>query len=321
MSTKPELHVVFGSGPVGMAIIDELLARGKRVWLVKRSGRADVPPGVEVVKGDAVDVASTREVCRDATHVYNATNAPDYHKWPEQFPPLQAGVLEGATANNAKLIVMENLYMYGPNGGQPMTEESPLNGRGGRGGTRKQMTIDLFEAHKRGKVQVLSGRASDFFGPRASEEAFGQRFILQLLSGKAAQALGNPDLLHSFTYVHDVGKALVTLAESDDAYGQAWHLPSQVISAREFVTQAAAIIGIEPKLSALSKSPMRAVIMPMIGLFVPAMRGFGEMFYQFDEPFIVDTSKIEQRFSLKATPLHEALTTSIQWAQQQAAGH
>ena len=55
---------------------------------------------------------------------YFALNPP-YGKWPELFPPLQARVLQGASSVGAKLIAVENLYMYGPNGGRPITEDLP----------------------------------------------------------------------------------------------------------------------------------------------------------------------------------------------------
>ena len=61
MSDNGELHVVFGTGPVGMSVMDELVQRGRRVRMVNRSGRASVPEGVEVVGGDATDEAFTRE--------------------------------------------------------------------------------------------------------------------------------------------------------------------------------------------------------------------------------------------------------------------
>ncbi len=54
MTDNEELHVVFGTGAVGMAVMDELIRRGRRrVRMVNRSGRARVPDGVEVVGGDA----------------------------------------------------------------------------------------------------------------------------------------------------------------------------------------------------------------------------------------------------------------------------
>ena len=35
-------------------------------------------------------------------------------------------MLEGAASAGAKLIAMENLYMYGPTDGRPLTEDLPL---------------------------------------------------------------------------------------------------------------------------------------------------------------------------------------------------
>ena len=43
MIPHDELHVVFGTGPVGLAVMRELHAQGKRVRLVNRSGTAAAP--------------------------------------------------------------------------------------------------------------------------------------------------------------------------------------------------------------------------------------------------------------------------------------
>jgi hypothetical protein len=94
MTDHGELHAIFGTGPVGLAVMDELVSKGKRVRMVNRSGRANVPEGVEVVGGDAADPTFTREVSEGASVVYFALNPP-YNKWPELFPGLQAGVLWG----------------------------------------------------------------------------------------------------------------------------------------------------------------------------------------------------------------------------------
>jgi hypothetical protein len=125
MTDHGELHVIFGTGAVGMSVMDELIRRSRRrVRMVNRSGRARVPPGVEVVGGDATDEAFARGASEGASVVYFALNPP-YNKWPELFPPLQAGVLDGAASAGAKLVAMENLYMYGPTQGRPLTEDLP----------------------------------------------------------------------------------------------------------------------------------------------------------------------------------------------------
>lgn len=326
MTTQPELNVVLGTGPVGLAVMDELLARGKRVRLVNRSGSAPVslPAGVSIVKGDATDPASVREVTAGAAVVYFCLNAPDYHKWHLQFPPLQAGVLAGLTGSAdgvKKLVVMDNLYMYGPHAGKPLTEDMPFNAtRGTRGPTRAQMARDLLAAHQRGEVRVVVGRAADFFGPRVGDQGSGQRYMLDMLAGKTIPYIGDPDLPHTFTYMPDIGKALVLLGETDDAYGQVWHLPNpQTITARQFIAMAGKAAGMTPKLNAMKKSLLRnRVILPALGLFIPALRGFGELLYQFDEPFIVDDSKFMRRFGqvMQPTPLDEAVRATMAWCQE-----
>ena len=40
MSDNGELHVVFGTGPGGLAVMDELVSKGKRVRMVKAPGRS-----------------------------------------------------------------------------------------------------------------------------------------------------------------------------------------------------------------------------------------------------------------------------------------
>ena len=47
MTDNGELHVVFGTGALGMSVMDALVQRGRcRVRMVNRSGRARVPEGV-----------------------------------------------------------------------------------------------------------------------------------------------------------------------------------------------------------------------------------------------------------------------------------
>ena len=121
MTNDNELHVIFGTGPLGMAVMRQLVAKGKHVRMVNRSGQATVADTVQVVKGDAADPASTREVCKDAAVAYNCA-APHYTKWPTMFPPLQAGIIEGAASAGAKLVSAENVYMYGRVSG-PITED------------------------------------------------------------------------------------------------------------------------------------------------------------------------------------------------------
>src|SRR5215217_406669 len=308
MSDNGELHVVFGTGPVGMSVMDALVQRGKRVRMANRSGRASVPEGVEVLGGDAADPTFTREASEGASVVYFALNPP-YDKWPELFPGLQAGVLEGAASAGAKLIAMENLYMYGPTDGRPLTEDLPYAANTRKGRVRARMSEELIEAHKSGRVRLAIGRASDFFGPGALASAAGEQVFGRAVEGKSAQVFGDPDQPHTYTYVPDIGRGLVTLSERQEALGRAWHLPSpETLTTRQFVEMIFEEVGKPARIQAPPKIVLRA-----IGLFNPIIRETIEMLYEFEEPFVLDTSDFTRTFGEQATPLREAIQRTVRW--------
>jgi nucleoside-diphosphate-sugar epimerase len=314
MTDNGELHVVYGTGAVGMAVMDELVQRGpRRVRMINRSGRARVPHGVEVVGGDATDEAFTREASEGASVVYFALNPP-YDKWPELFPRLQAGVLEGAASAGAKLIAMENLYMYGPTDGRPITEDLPYAATTRKGTVRASMSKELMEAHKSGRVRVAIGRASDFFGPRALTSAAGEQVFGRAVDGKSAQVAGDPDQPHTYTYAPDLGKGLVILGEREEALGQAWHLPSpETVTTREFVEMIFEEVGKPARVQAAPKILLRA-----LGLFNPGMRETIEMLYEFEEPFVLDDSRFKQEFGDHATLLREAIQRTVRWYREES---
>jgi nucleoside-diphosphate-sugar epimerase len=308
MTGNGELHVVFGTGPVGMSVMDELVREGRRVRMVNRRGRASVPEGVEVVGGDATDEAFAREASEGASVVYFALNPP-YDKWPELFPPLQAGVLEGAASAGAKLIAMENLYMYGSTDGRQLTEDLPYAPNTRKGRVRARMSEELMEAHRSGRVRVAIGRASDFFGPRVLASAAGEQVFGRVVQGKSAQVAGDPDQPHTYTYAPDIGRGLVILGEREEALGEAWHLPSpETLTTRQFVEMIFEEVGKPARIQAAPKIVLRA-----LGLFNPGMREMIEMLYEFEEPFVVDDSKFEQAFGEHATPLREAIGDTVRW--------
>jgi nucleoside-diphosphate-sugar epimerase len=315
MTGNGELHVVFGTGPVGMSVMDELVREGGRVRMVNRRGRASVPEGVEVVGGDATDEAFAREASEGASVVYFALNPP-YDKWPELFPPLQAGVLEGAASAGAKLIAMENLYMYGSTDGRQLTEDLPYAPNTRKGRVRARMSEELMEAHRSGRVRVAIGRASDFFGPRVLASAAGEQVFGRVVQGKSAQVAGDPDQPHTYTYAPDIGRGLVILGEREEALGEAWHLPSpETLTTRQFVEMIFEEVGKPARIQAAPKIVLRA-----LGLFNPGMREMIEMLYEFEEPFVVDDSKFEQAFGEHATPLREAIGETVQWYSSKRAG-
>ena len=100
-------HVVFGTGQIGRLVAEQLVARGHDVTAVNRSGRGRID-GATVVGGDATDAEFTGRAAAGAESVYFCLNATHYDRWPQEFPPMQRGVLAGARAAGARLVVLDN---------------------------------------------------------------------------------------------------------------------------------------------------------------------------------------------------------------------
>jgi nucleoside-diphosphate-sugar epimerase len=303
-------HVVLGTGAIGRAVAQALVGRGESVRMVNRSGMMDeIPAGVEVVASDLYDPDRVREVTRGAKVVYQSAQ-PEYFRWPEKFPALQKSVIDGLTGSGAKLVLVENVYMYGDTDGKPMTEATPYNAHTRKGKVRGEISNAAFDAHRNGQLRVTAARGGNFFGPWGLDSTMGGRAFYPLLAGKPAQLMGRMDLPHTHTYLKDFGKALVILGERDEADGQAWHVPNDQpkMTQGELVRLFAEEAGVEPKMSGMGK-----LMMSIGGLFIPEAKESVEMMYEFEKPFIIDSSKFEKTFRMKATPIHDAIKETVQW--------
>ena len=307
-------HLILGAGQVGPEIARQLAAAGESVAIATRNGRDSGIPGVSSVSVDVSDPAQVRAATAGVAVAYFACQ-PAYTDWPKGFPPLVEGVLSGLRGTGTRLVVVDNLYAYGPTGGRPITEDLPWAATTRKGAVRARMATRFMEAHRAGDVPVAVGRASDFFGPGAVELSAGERLFGPVLAGKTVRALGDPDALHSHTYLPDFARALIELGRHDEALGDVWHVPTaEAVSVRRFVEMAASAAGTTPKLAPTSKPMLR-----LAGLFVPILREFPEMWYEFAEPFVLDSSKIERAFGLRPTPLEESVPMTVEWYRQRAA--
>ena len=111
-------HVVFGTGQVGRPLVEHLArrrARRRRRQPRRTRSSCLAPTSSGVTRATR---AFTTRICAGADVVYFCLNARNYGRWDEEFPPLQRGVLTGATRAGARLVVLDNLYAYGPPNGR-----------------------------------------------------------------------------------------------------------------------------------------------------------------------------------------------------------
>jgi nucleoside-diphosphate-sugar epimerase len=278
------------------------------VRTISREEPTGLPEGVGWRSADAADPDAATAAVDGAAVVYQCLNAP-YTQWSERFPPLQAGVLSAAERAGALLVTLENVYGYGPTDGKPMTEDLPLDASTVKGRTRAAMTRELLGAADAGRVEIAIGRASDFFGPGATVSALGDRVFGNACAGKKADFIGDPDLPHTYSYVPDVAAGLATLGTDRRAVGQVWHLPGpQTVTTRTLVELIGAELGHPVGIRTMPKLVLRAM-----SVVSPMMRAVAEMAYEFEQPFILDTTKFETTFGADGTPLAAAVAETVAW--------
>ncbi|MGN6107514.1 MAG: NAD-dependent epimerase/dehydratase family protein [Kofleriaceae bacterium] len=312
MNDQPALHVVLGAGQIGARLSEILLARGHRVRQVRRRAPGAARPGLEWATGDITDGAFAEQVGRGAAVIYDCMNPP-YHRWPEQLMPVAEGAMRAAASSGARLIVLDNLYMYGAPAG-PITEDSPIAPRSKKGELRARLAERRRAAHARGELRLATGRASDFFGPGLPYSVFGDRFFDRIQRGRAGEMFGDVDLPHAYTYADDVARGLEVLGRHDEALGQIYLLPTAPAeTTRQLATRLGDALGVPARVKSMPKLVLRG-----LGVFSPMMRELVEMVYQWEVPFVVDDTRFRTAFGMSATPLAQAAAETASWVRAHA---
>ena len=307
-------HLVVGAGPVGTTTARTFVDRGDTVTVLTRRGTGPQHPAVRLERGDASDVARLTELATGAASIINAVNPP-YHRWATDWPPMHQAFMSAAARTGAVLVMMDNLYAFGPEAPMPMHEDDPMRAAGTKGRTRAAMATDLLTGHAEGRFRATLARASDFFGPEVLGSMLGERVMPKVLAGKKVSLLGALDTPHDMSYMPDVARTLVTIATDERAWGRVWHVPSApAVTQREAVQRLAQLAGTSVKIGTLSPALLRVA-----GLVVPMLRELRGTAYQFEEPFVVDAAETEQAFGITATPLDEALAATLAWYRTRAA--
>jgi nucleoside-diphosphate-sugar epimerase len=294
-------HVIIGAGPVGRAVAEVLAERGADVVLASRSGRGPDVAGARREAVDAADAEALSRLAEGAQVIYNCVNPPRYDAWAALWPPVAAALLVAAERTGAVLAVTGNLYPYGPVDG-PMVEGMPDAAPGAKARIRARMTADAMALHRAGRIRTVEVRGSDFVGAPLGDHAHVPRVVPAALQGKAVRVIGSADQPHTWTDVHDMGRALVATAGTESALGRVWHAPSNAPR-----TQAEAVNDV---LASVGRPPVRVKAFPHAvlwagGLVDAQLKELRETEYQFTRPYVMDSSAVTAELGLAPTPWDE----------------
>ncbi len=305
---ETQQHTIFGAGQVGRLLAAELAAHGHQVRLVRRSPPGEAIRGVEWMQGDATDPVFASKACAGSVSVYNCTNPPDYGNWDGVLQPLFRGIWDAAAGANARLVQLENLYMYGRPAASPFDEQTPMQPCAAHGELRKSTNDELWARHARGELEVTVGHASDYFGPDAHQSIVVRPDVLSgILRGGRVFMLGNIDTPHGYTYTPDVARSLAILGTHPDAAGRAWHLPTTATTDTRTLLEAfASRAGTKLRVSTVPGWLLRA-----LGKFSPMLAAVSSMRYQWEVPYVIDDGAFRRAFGMGPTPVETAIEETL----------
>lgn len=299
-------HVVLGGGPAGNTVASQLAGSGEQVRLVDRTPKP-TDPGVEVEQGDLSTAEDAIRATRGADVIYHCVNVA-YHLQVDLLPAITEAALAAARAHDAKLVVLDTLYPYGEAEGSAIEETTPWAATSRKGLLRADLDRRYIRAHATHEARLTLGRSADFFGPGVLNSTLGAAFFPGALTGQPALGFGDVSLPHSYTFVPDVARGLITLGTDERADGRIWHLPTvPAVSTSE----------IHRLVAELLDHPIDVQVLPdpvPVGPFdATFMAEYTEMFYQHLIPQSLVSTRFERTFEQSPTPLHEALASTIAW--------
>lgn len=110
------------------------------------------------------------------------------------------------------------------------------------------------------------------------------------------------------TFTPDAGKATALLGNTNTAYNQIWHLPTDknALTGKEFIEIAAKEFGVKPDYVVLKKWMIQ-----LVGTFVPVVKESIEMLYQNEYDYLFDSSKFEKAFNFVPTSYKDGIAATV----------
>ena len=256
----PGNHIIVGAGAVGTAIARLLADSGEHVTIISRSGSGPEHPRVDRVGLDAGDAAALVAPRLEDGDGAISTAQPRVPRWTR----AGASQLRCCAEKHPGTFVTRELYP--PVGYGTMTVHARCRHRT-KGRVRAQMWADAKAAHDAGRVRAVEVRGSDYLGNGA--ESHVNRLVPRILAGKNVRVVGSADQPHSWTFVPDVARTLVTVASDERAWGRIWLVPTgPPRTQREAVHDLCRAAGVPPvKVGVVPHVALRAV-----GVASPTMR-------------------------------------------------
>ncbi len=311
---KNQLHTVLGSnGAVGQAVVQELQIRNLPYRETSRSnrGNSNISIQADLLKAEDCELA-----VKGSSHVYLCVGLPYDHKiWESEWEIIMQNVINACSLHNAKLIFLDNIYMYTSPLPVPFDENTKQEPSSKKGQVRKRIADMVIDAMREQSIEAVIGRSADFYGKGALNSVLYLTFIKRIVKGKNPQLLSLGKSKHTFANVNDLGRALIELALCGECSQQVWHLPVSTPTTMQEILSV-----INNKLNSNYEiKVMPSLLKKILSLFVPILKEALEMEYQFEQDYVMSDEKFMEKFpNFKVTSHEETVAEMIEWAKKVA---
>lgn len=287
-SAAPTVLVLGAAGRFGS---EACLAFAKAGWQVYAQARKDLPrslaQAVHFIEADALDVETIVRQLPDPQSVKIIVHAlnPDYARWDSLLPPITEVVVQLAQRCGARVLIPGNVYNFGSELPELLTESTPFIADTDKARQRIAME-QRFAAASGNGMRATIIRAGDFIGGRGT---WLDMAIAKSLEKSEFTVMGPQHLPHAWAYLPDLARTFVKVAEQDQQLGayEVFHYPGITASMNELQAAFQQLMG----------TPLRVKTMPwtllrVIALFSPLMRAVLAMRYLWQRPHRLSGEKL-----------------------------
>jgi nucleoside-diphosphate-sugar epimerase len=292
------MHTILGAGgAVANALTRELLNNNETIRLVSRKAIQPAGKNITWKKADLLNYNELLEAVKGSTVIYlTAGLVYDKNIWQQQWPVIMQNFINLGKETGARLIFFDNVYMYGLVNG-PMLETTPYNPGSVKGEVRAKIATQLLDEAKAGNIHASIARGADFYGTDNMNSFVDMMVLDKYAKKQSAQWIGDPNKLHNFSYIPDMGKGMFLLGQNPESDNQIWHMPTaKPVTGQQFIEMAAGIYGVQPKYMAVNK-----LMLWTYGLFNKTVMGTVEMYYQYNHDYNFNSDKFEKAFNFEPT--------------------
>ncbi|MCD6632997.1 NAD-dependent epimerase/dehydratase family protein [Lactococcus cremoris] len=220
------MQTILGSnGQIGHELAKELSENyTKEIRLVSRKPQK-IHDSDELVSADLLDFNETNNAISGSDIVYFTVGLPmDSEMWMKQFSKILDNVIEACKIHQSKLVFFDNTYMY-PKTSAIQYENTIFSPNGKKSLVRAQLADKIIKEMEANELKAVVCRAPEFYGPEKTQSITNTMIFRNIKAKRKLKIPISDSTLRTLIWTPDASRAMALIGNTDDAYGQTWHLP------------------------------------------------------------------------------------------------